>query len=158
MSFFLIFVVLVVVLMLFAAGVIWLLLRHRIKHRDYPACGRCEYDVSATIGSEARCPECGAAFADVGVKPPARHEKLPRTAVFALITISAVLMLGVTALVGTARYAAASAAQARAQAAVMQAQAQQAAAQAAAAQAEAANLAAEAASDDATAADAPTPE
>lgn len=36
----------------------------------YPACGQCRYNVSATVGTAARCPECGAELAQVGVMPP----------------------------------------------------------------------------------------
>jgi hypothetical protein len=39
------------------------------RARAYPACGRCGYDVTRSIGHE-RCPECGAVFADVGIAPP----------------------------------------------------------------------------------------
>ena len=46
----------------------------------HPACGACGYNVSVSVGSSARCPECGAAFADVGVRPPRERS----TVVFAL--------------------------------------------------------------------------
>lgn len=40
------------------------------KSRSYPACGSCGYDLSASVGAVTRCPECGAEFKDVGIRPP----------------------------------------------------------------------------------------
>lgn len=52
-------------------GGIVLIMMSKRKGKGYPACGRCGYDVSATLGTtSARCPECGGEFAVVGVLPP----------------------------------------------------------------------------------------
>ncbi len=47
-----------------------LVARARGRGPGFPACGRCGYDVSATLGTSARCPECGSAFAEFGVVAP----------------------------------------------------------------------------------------
>lgn len=39
----------------------------------YPACGSCRYDVSGSVGSTTRCPECGAEFLQAGIIPPGRR-------------------------------------------------------------------------------------
>ncbi len=158
MTFGLLFVVMLGLVIV--AGVIGLvvLLMVRRSGGDFPACPRCGYDVSATLGSEVRCPECGAAFAEVGIRPPGRDARTTRRAVVALIAVSLALFIGLLATVATTRYAAARAAQARAQAIAAQAQVQQAATRAAAAQPTANDAAAPAAPDDASAGDDPTGE
>ena len=44
----------------------------------YPSCGnaRCRYDLSGSIGHADRCPECGCAFAEVGIRPPTRSRNI----------------------------------------------------------------------------------
>ena len=76
-------------------GGVALAVRARWKRREYPSCGRCGYDVSRTVGVVARCPECGAAFTEVGIVPPRRRSK-PRPALLAwsvatLLLVTAVL-------------------------------------------------------------------
>lgn len=36
----------------------------------FPACGHCQYDVSATIGTSSTCPECGQDLGSSGVMSP----------------------------------------------------------------------------------------
>lgn len=57
-----------------AAGVV-LISRSRRGGAPYPTCGRCAYDLSGSIGATIRCPECGSAFAEVGIVPPRRQRK-----------------------------------------------------------------------------------
>ena len=52
-----------------ALGVI-LVVRSKQRGHGYPACGGCGYDVSGSMGSVVRCPECGALFTEVGITPP----------------------------------------------------------------------------------------
>ena len=47
-----------------------LILLSRRRGKGYAACGQCGYDVKASIESGSRCPECGSAFAEVGITPP----------------------------------------------------------------------------------------
>lgn len=131
MSFALLAAALLGALVLMAVGTVIVVLLHRGRGGDFPACGQCGYDVSATLGTEVRCPECGAAFAEVGVKAPGHNAKLNRNATIGLIAVSLLVVLSLATFAGVARYSAARAAQARAQAIAAQAQAQQAAAQAA---------------------------
>ena len=37
---------------------------------SYPACGKCHYDLSATVGTATRCPECGVEFLTSGIIAP----------------------------------------------------------------------------------------
>lgn len=97
----------------------------------YPSCGGCRYDVSGSVGQTTRCPECGAAFTDVGIVPAG-----PRRRVGLLIAGIGIVLIMTTCVGGSvaltlAQHAEARAAQRRAAAAQMQAlQAQQAAIQA----------------------------
>ena len=50
-----------------AIAVIALVRWLRASRRGHPACGQCGYDVTGSIGTAVRCPECGAAFAEVGL-------------------------------------------------------------------------------------------
>jgi hypothetical protein len=50
-------------------------------------CGRCRYDVSASVGGGSdRCPECGALFVEAGIIPPRRRRP-------ALVVIGAAMLL-----------------------------------------------------------------
>lgn len=62
-------VVLVLVVVLAGCGIVVASTR---KRRPFASCGKCGYDVTATVGSSPRCPECGAQFTEVGVRPPER--------------------------------------------------------------------------------------
>lgn len=42
----------------------------RAPAKPFPACGRCGYDVSATVAEADRCPECGTPFIEAGIIPP----------------------------------------------------------------------------------------
>ena len=61
------FLVLFFVLLPLGAGITMLVLSRRGK-RSYPACGSCGYDISSSVGSVDRCPECGLQLAE----PPRR--------------------------------------------------------------------------------------
>ena len=87
-------VVVVVPLSLLGVG-IWLVLRELRGGAAFPACGKCGYDVTGSIGSAIRCPECGCAFAEVGIhKPSGRHRP-------ALIVVSVVLIVASVGCLGT---------------------------------------------------------
>jgi hypothetical protein len=62
----------ILVLLMFVgciAGGTILLITSRRRGLGYPACGACHYNLSGTIGSGTRCPECGADIADAGIVP-----------------------------------------------------------------------------------------
>jgi hypothetical protein len=55
----------------------WLTWRGLRGGPDFPSCGKCRYDVTGSIGTATRCPECGSPFAEVGiVKPRGRQRPL----------------------------------------------------------------------------------
>ncbi|MHC5027770.1 MAG: hypothetical protein ACYTGR_13525 [Planctomycetota bacterium] len=60
---------LLVAILLACLGTIAIGLRLGLRTRANPECGRCGYDVSESIGHGSRCPECGGAFAHVGIRP-----------------------------------------------------------------------------------------
>ncbi len=62
---------LIPLLIMVVAGVL-LIVFSRARGTAYPSCGRCGYDVSGSIGSVTRCPECGRDFTEVGILPPRR--------------------------------------------------------------------------------------
>ncbi len=66
-----ILVYLIPMLIMVVAGVL-LIVFSRARGTAYPSCGRCGYDVSGSIGSVTRCPECGRDFTEVGILPPGR--------------------------------------------------------------------------------------
>ena len=102
--------------------------RLRSKSPNHPACGRCGYDVTATVGHSDRCPECGALFIEVGIVPPAgpTAERRATSKVVVVVLVVATLLSSILALGGIFA-ARASVASARAQALAAQ---QRAAAQA----------------------------
>ncbi len=53
---------------LLVCGVVLIVLSRR-RGPSFPSCGQCGYDLSGTIGSAARCPECGVDFAEAGIVP-----------------------------------------------------------------------------------------
>lgn len=64
------FMFLLILLLPLVAGIAMIVMSRR-KGKGYPACGKCGYDVSGTLGTTtARCPECGGDFAVVGITPP----------------------------------------------------------------------------------------
>jgi len=110
-----------------AIAILWIVQRRR---RPYPACGRCRYDVSGSIGSVTRCPECGVAFAEGGILPPRRVSRaLVGLTIAVPVFFATFVSLGVAHQMATRRALAA-------RLAVMQAQTQAAAAAAQAAEAE----------------------
>jgi hypothetical protein len=95
----------------------------------YPSCPQCGYDVTGTLGQSANCPECGVAFATVGIRPPqpARRSRwlLPMLVLAGCVMF--VLVLGfIVALRGEVQAQAQQAAAIRAAAAAAAAQQQQA--------------------------------
>lgn len=62
----------------------------RGQRRAYPSCGRCAYDVSGSIGNVDRCPECGASFLEVGVRPPGRAPIQRRTMLIVVMVLTVV--------------------------------------------------------------------
>jgi len=48
---------------------IWLIVKSRSKGLGFPGCGHCRYDLSGTLGTITRCPECGSDLKQVGVLP-----------------------------------------------------------------------------------------
>ncbi len=79
---------------LLAIGVL-LLVRSRPRGRGHPACGKCGYDVSGSVGSVTRCPECGSFFTEVGILPP-RPRRNP-----VMLTVGALLIVVVVGCLGT---------------------------------------------------------
>ncbi len=128
--------VLLLPLGIFLAIGVLLLLRSRPRGPGHPACGKCGYDVSGSVGSVTRCPECGSFFTEVGILPPR-----PRRKPVVMLTVGALLIVVVVGCLGTsfsfqlaaraeaqraqslAARAMATAAQAQSQAATSQAQA-----------------------------------
>ncbi len=107
------------------AGGVLLIVFSRRRGPDHPACGKCGYNVQASIGSVTRCPECGADFGQAGITPPrAKRTRNPFmiAAGVALIVLSvgclgSTLLLPLAAISPAARNAAAQKAAARAAAA-----------------------------------------
>ncbi len=67
-------VLLIMVVVPLAGGVLLLVFSRR-RAPDHPACGKCGYNVQASIGSVTRCPECGADFRQAGITPPRGKRK-----------------------------------------------------------------------------------
>ena len=105
------------------AGV-WLFVRGLRGGSGFPSCGKCGYDLSASLGSVARCPECGSAFAEVGInKPGPRKRPILLVAGGALVVIATgCLGTGLTMTMTNNARARATVAQAQAVAAQAQAQ------------------------------------
>lgn len=107
-------------------GGIVLIALSRKRGKGHPACGKCGYDVTGTLGTtNARCPECGSDFGVVGILPPdTRTRRGPLTIGILLIAFPATC-IGASVLMTRASYVRASQA-AQAAAAQQQALAQQA--------------------------------
>jgi hypothetical protein len=76
-SMFLILVFLTMLIMLIAGMYLIIASRRSGGGRTYPACGACGYDLSGSVGSVPRCPECGADFKVVGITPPSGRRSKP---------------------------------------------------------------------------------
>jgi hypothetical protein len=104
---------------LIVVGVI-LINRARRGRFPYPACGACNYDLSATIGAVDRCPECGAEFKMVGIiAPSSSNRREMKWAGIALLSIGILVTISCGGLlvlpaIGSARSAASRAAAIRA--------------------------------------------
>ena len=103
------------------AVVVALLVYARRPRRSYPACGHCRYDVTGTLGTALRCPECGMDFAQVGILPPQQGNARVHHVVIAGIIMICVVLVGAMISYLQHRAAVAQAAQAR-QAAMQQQQ------------------------------------
>lgn len=104
-------------------GIIMIVVARRHR-RAYPSCGACRYDLSGSIGTAIRCPECGAAFADVGVLPPSRMtDRRPLFVTGIILVVFPLLCGGSGVIVSYISYV--DAQQARARAATAQQQALQ---------------------------------
>lgn len=59
-------------------GGVMLIVLGRKRGRGFPACGKCGYDVTGTLGTtNARCPECGSDFGIVGITPAVSQSNKP---------------------------------------------------------------------------------
>lgn len=59
-------------------GGVMLIILSRKRGKGFPACGKCGYDVSGTLGTtNARCPECGSDFGIVGITPAVSQSNTP---------------------------------------------------------------------------------
>ncbi len=68
-------------------GGVWLFVRGLRGGSGFPSCGGCGYDLTGSLGSVACCPECGSAFAEVGIdKPRPRQRPVLIVAGAALLT------------------------------------------------------------------------
>ncbi len=80
------------------AGGVLLIVFSRQRGSDHPACGKCGYNVHASIGSVTRCPECGADFRQAGVTPPRGKRKPFMIAAGLVLIVLSVGCLGSTLL------------------------------------------------------------
>ena len=82
-------VILIMVVVPLAGGVLLIVFSRR-RGPDHPACGKCGYNVHASIGSVTRCPECGAEFGQAGITPPrGKRNPFMITAGLVLIVLAA---------------------------------------------------------------------
>jgi hypothetical protein len=109
------------------AGVV-LIISNRRRTTSFPQCGKCGYNVSASIGTTTRCPECGGEFAEVGITPTVAQGR-PAAQWLGIAMVTLPLMCVGAGVVYS--FAAQSAARARASQAAAQAAAAARAAQAA---------------------------
>jgi hypothetical protein len=52
-----------------------LILASRRGRLNYPACGKCQYNLMGSVGKTDRCPECGSLFTQAGILPPDRTSR-----------------------------------------------------------------------------------
>ncbi len=72
-------------------GGILLVVKAKSPSHAFPACGRCSYDLTASIGKVDRCPECGSAFAEVGILPPAGRRSAVKTVVGVVLLLAGLI-------------------------------------------------------------------
>ena len=121
---------LLILLIPLVLGII-LIVKSKPRGRSYPACGRCHYDLSGSVGVAARCPECGADFLEAGIIPPGGRRNPTMVGVGIVLLLIPITCAGTLAVTATMAYQrrsvanqrAAMAAQAAAQAALAQQQA-----------------------------------
>ena len=98
---------------------IWLIVRGFRGGPAFPSCGKCGYDVTGTIGSATRCPECGTQFAEAGIIKPRGKQRPLMTIGGLVLIVAAVGCLGTS----MSMFGAMGTRQARARATMMSAQA-----------------------------------
>ncbi len=76
------------------AGV-WLFVRGLRGGSGFPSCGGCGYDLTGSLGSVACCPECGSAFAKVGIDKPGPRQRPLLLLAGAALLLTAVCSLGI---------------------------------------------------------------
>jgi len=84
---------------------IFLIITSRQRGKAYPACGACQYDLSGSVGSVARCPECGADFKTVGISAPAARRNVPMLVAGIVLLVLPVTCVGGLVLTSLARSA-----------------------------------------------------
>jgi hypothetical protein len=87
--------VLLVLFTMVIAGIVLLVFARR-RGAAHPACGQCGYDVSGSLGAVARCSECGADFAAVGITPPRSTWNKPMLVVGLLLIVLPAAALAAT--------------------------------------------------------------
>ena len=122
-----------ILMLIMVVGGVLLIVFSRTRGTDYPSCGRCGYDVSGSVGSVTRCPECGCDFTEVGILPPRRKRNPFMIAGGVVLIVLAVGCVSLSLLFATGARVQATAAQ---KAAAQQTAAAQQAAAAQAAEAE----------------------
>ena len=85
------------------AGGVLLIVFSRRRGPDHPACGKCGYNVHASIGSVTRCPECGADFGQAGITPPRGKRNPLMIAAGVALTVLSVGCLGSSLLLPIAK-------------------------------------------------------
>jgi hypothetical protein len=93
-------VAILILLIPLVLGII-LLVKSKPRGRNYPACGRCQYDLSASVGVTARCPECGAAFVEAGIIAPGGKRNATMVAVGLVLLLIPITCGGLLAMTAT---------------------------------------------------------
>ncbi len=76
-------------------GGVWLFVRGLRGGTGFPSCGGCGYDLTGSLGSVACCPECGSAFAEVGIDKPGPQQRPLLLVAGAALLITASCSLGI---------------------------------------------------------------
>jgi len=99
-------IILLPMLIMTGVGVFLIVASRRGRGRSYPACGACNYDLSGSVGSVPRCPECGADFKTVGITPPSGRRSTPMLISGIVLMILPAFGLGLVIFLATVRAAA----------------------------------------------------
>jgi hypothetical protein len=62
------FLAIMVLVVPLVTGIVLIILARK-RSPGHPACGKCGYDVSGSVGEVTQCPECGELFTEVGITP-----------------------------------------------------------------------------------------